>query len=56
MEIKRNIFNPSARMPQRYEPVAVKLPEPGVNDYTLPGHTKTDNSVGHARSPRIGDK
>jgi hypothetical protein len=56
MEIKRNIFDSSAKMPASYEPVAVKMPTPGVNDPTLPGHEKTDHSVVHARSPRVGDK
>jgi len=56
MEIKRNIFDSSAKMPPRYENVSVKLPEPGENDRTLPGHTKTEHHVVHARSPRVGDK
>ena len=49
MEIKRNIFESSARMPQRYENVAVEMPEPNVNDPTLPGHAKTNHHVVHAR-------
>ena len=56
MEIKRNIFDSSVRMPARYENVAVKMPEPGVNDRTLPGHEHTEHSVVHARSPRVGEK
>ena len=56
MEIKRNIFQSSARMPPRYENVAVKMPEPTQNDWTLPGHTKTEHNVQHARSPRVGEK
>ena len=56
MEIKRNIFDSSVKMPPRYEPVAVKMPEPGMNDSTLPGHMKTDHSVVHARSPRVGEQ
>ena len=56
MEIKRNIFESSARMPQRYGNVAVEMPEPGSNDPTLPGHTKTDHHVLHARSPRVGEQ
>ena len=55
MEIKRNIFESPAKMPPAYEPVAVKTPEPGVNDRTMPGHAKTENHVVHARSPRVGD-
>ena len=56
MEIKRNIFQSSARMPPRYENVAVEMPQPAVNEPTLPGHTKTDHHVVHARSPRVGEK
>jgi len=56
MEIKRNIFESPAKMPAGYQPVAVEMPEPNVNDRTLPGHTKTDNHVVHARSPRVGEK
>ena len=56
MEIKRNIFESPAKMPRVYEPVAVKMPEPMVNDMTLPGHRKTDNDVVHARSPRVGEQ
>ena len=56
MEIKRNIFESSARMPPDYTAVSVKLPLPNVQDRTLPGHETTDHNVVHARSPRIGDK
>ena len=56
MEIKRNIFDSSAKMPPVYEPVAVKMPEAGRNDRTLPGHEKTANDVVHARSPRVGEQ
>lgn len=56
MEIKRNIFESPAKMPASYEPVAVMMPEPMVNDPTLPGHTKRDNNVVHARSPRVGEQ
>ena len=56
MEIKRNIFDSSAKMPASYEPVAVKMPEPYTNDRTLPGHEKTAHDVVHARSPRVGEQ
>ena len=56
MDIKRNIFESSARMPQRYENVAVEMPEPNVNDPTLPGHTNTNHHVVHARCPRVGEQ
>jgi hypothetical protein len=53
MEIKRNIFESSARMPQRYENVASKMPDPGPVDYGRESH---ENHVVHARSPRVGEK
>ena len=56
MEIKRNIFQSSGKMPPRYEPVAVKMPEPGTYDRTIPGQERTDNHIVHARSPRVGEK
>ncbi|MDE2099012.1 MAG: hypothetical protein KGL39_17290 [Patescibacteria group bacterium] len=57
MEIKRNIFQSSVKMPPRYEPCAVKMPEPNMPDRTLPGYENNDYSaVVHARSPRVGDK
>lgn len=56
MEIKRNIFESSTRMPPEYQCCAVKIPAPNASDRTLPGHEKTDNDVVHARSPRVGEK
>ena len=58
MEIKRNIFDSSARMPQRYEPVATAQVHEDTHPSfaKLPGTVKHNHDVVHARSPRIGDK
>lgn len=56
MEIKRNIFDSSAKMPPRYEQVAVPFTHEDTSFAQVPGLVKTEHSVVHARSPRIGDK
>ena len=56
MEIKRNIFESSAKMPPRYEPVAVPFCDEDTNFAKVPGLGKTAHDVVHARSPRVGEK
>lgn len=58
MEIKRNIFDSSARMPRRYEPVATAQVQDDAHASfaKLSGAVKYNHDVVHARSPRIGDK
>ena len=62
MEIKRNIFNSSARMPERYEPMAVPMAQvdSGVrtDQNTMPFlmGAKPNSSIKHARVPRVGEQ
>ena len=56
MEIKRNIFESSVKMPPRYENVAVPFTQDDTNEPKLAGAVKTDHHILHARSPRVGDK
>jgi hypothetical protein len=56
MEIKRNIFQSSARMPKKYEPVATAMVQEDTDNPQLVGHMKTDHHILHARSPRVGEK
>ncbi len=58
LEIKRNIFESSARMPKQYEPVATPMVQQDapMTHPMLPGCEYTENSVKHARSPRIGEQ
>lgn len=55
LEIKRNIFQSSARMPKQYEPVATPMVQDDTDNAPLPQMKKTNHSVLHARSPRIGE-
>ena len=57
MEIKRNIFDSSARMPASYELVASAMAPGDSGTTVLPRDPRQINSdVRHARSPRIGEK
>ncbi len=56
MEIKRNIFQSSARMPKQYEPVATAMVQEDTREPKLVGSRHFDHNVLHARSPRIGEK
>ena len=56
MEIKRNIFDSSAKMPQRYENVAVPFTQEDTRNQPMVGLQKNDRDIVHARSPRIGEK
>ena len=55
LDIKRNIFDSSARMPKKYEPVATPMVQEDTTEVPLAGAKKTDHHVVHARSPRIGE-
>jgi predicted transcriptional regulator len=56
MEIKRNIFESSAKMPAQYEPVAVPFSDKDTDFAKVPGLGKTAHDVVHARSPRVGEQ
>jgi hypothetical protein len=56
MEIKRNIFESSAKMPKRYESFAVPMTETDVNTIPWSCAVKPDSSVKHARIPRVGEQ
>lgn len=57
MDIKRNIFESSAKMPASYEPCAVPMPQSTESIRPLPqGYNPYQSDVRHAPSPRIGDK
>ena len=56
MEIKRNIFESSARMPKQYEPVATAMVQEDTREPKRVGSRQFDQNVLHARSPRIGEK
>lgn len=57
MEIKRNIFESSARMPRMYEPVAsaMEAGAPGA-PYLVRNPAQLNLDVRHAPCPRIGEK
>ena len=55
LEIKRNNFESSARMPKQYEPVATPMVQEDTREPPLVGQRKFDHNVLHARSPRVGE-
>ena len=56
LDIKRNIFDSSAKMPPRYEPVAVMLTQDDSPNRPVVGCQTNDKNIVHARSPRVGEK
>lgn len=56
LDIKRNIFDSSAKMPPRYEPVAVMLTREDSPNRPIVGLQTNDKNIVHARSPRVGEK
>ena len=56
MEIKRNIFESPAKMPQTYEPCAVPFTQEDTPNPPMVGLQKNDRNIVHARSPRVGEK
>ena len=56
MQIKRNIFDSSVKMPAKYENVAVYMTQEETPNQPMVGLQKNDKNVVHARSPRIGEK
>ena len=56
MEIKRNIFDSPAKMPPRYENVAVPFTQEDTPNQPMVGLQKNNRDIVHARSPRIGEK
>lgn len=55
MEIKRNIFDSSAKMPPRYEPVGPPLDQDDVRGQPIVGLQRNDRNIAHAPCPRIGE-
>ena len=56
MEIKRNIFESSVRMPGHYEPMAVPMCREDTNSAYQSVNTGTNSSVRHAPCPRVGEQ
>lgn len=57
MEIKRNIFESSVRMPRTYEPIASPMEAGAPNaPYLVSNPAQVSANVRHAPSPRIGEK
>lgn len=56
MEIKRNIFESSVRMPDRYGSFATPMTQTDLNSAQPSFYAKPDNNVQHAPTPRIGEQ
>ena len=56
MEIKRNIFESSARMPASYAPIAPPMTKTDANPVWSGMPSQPDSSVRHAPIPRIGEQ
>ncbi|MFA5897708.1 MAG: hypothetical protein WC829_01215 [Hyphomicrobium sp.] len=56
MEIKRNIFESSARMPARYELVGPPTEQADTPNRPMVGLQMNDRDVRHAPIPRIGEQ
>ena len=56
MEIKRNIFESSARMPTTYNAFAVPMTPIDLNSPLPICYHRVDSSVRHAPIPRIGEQ
>lgn len=56
MNIKRNIFESSARMPATYTSFAAPMTATDLNTVQLPCFPQTDANVRHAPIPRIGEQ
>ena len=56
MDFKRNIFQSSARMPDRNETVSSAMFDKNDEGYRGPFQGKQDLSVKHAPCPRIGEQ
>ena len=56
MDIKRNIFQSSARMPATYGAFAVPMTASDLNSPLPTFYPKVESSVRHAPIPRIGEQ
>ena len=56
MEIKRNIFESSARMPATYNAFAVPMTAADINSALPTFYPRGDSNVRHAPIPRIGEQ
>lgn len=56
MDFKRNIFESSAKMPERNETCSAAIFDKKDEGYIKPYYENPDYSVRHAPIPRIGDQ